>query len=134
MAISPSRALSLSGTIIGYPRYGLFYFAYSIHDDSFGIGISDESLSNWLFPLDNSTLMLSAVSISFQFVSLLCWTNTSRNIDVGMISTLCYCKLFMLQVTSSYVHCCACFAFHHYMLQITLVRMAVFMHLQKFSL
>lgn len=53
------------------------YFAC---DDSFGIGKcsgitadgSDENLSKCLFPLNNSTLMLSAVSISFQFVSLLC--------------------------------------------------------------
>jgi len=52
-------------------------FENFIRDDSFGIAISDENLSNCLFPLNNSTLLLSAVSITFQFVSVLCWTNTS---------------------------------------------------------
>lgn len=107
-------------------------FEYFICDDSFGIGISDKKLSNCPFPLNNSTLMLSAVSISFQFVSPLCWTNTAKNIDIGMISTFfVIANYLMLQVTSLCVNSCHCFAFHHYMLQITLVSMSDFMHSEK---
>jgi len=39
----------------------------------------------------------------------------------------------MLWVTSSYVNRCDCFAVHHCTLQITLVSMSDFTHLEKFS-
>lgn len=65
------------------------------------LSISDGNLSNCLFPLNLSSSILSTVSISFQFVSLLdqhlIWICT----DMGRISALfAIANYLMLQVTS----------------------------------